>query len=140
LPAAFGPPERAVLIPLILLGFPTLLGFAAWDEQAATTLVVGLTAPIAAIWYSRVLPGGLLAVRILWPALAIGLAVTLGLAPGVTSLVGGALVAVLAWHPSVKVAFHPPREKGTAYAIPPELAPPEVLDAARLDEKGRPRG
>lgn len=140
LPAAFGPPVRAVLIPLILLGFPTLLGFAAWDEQMASTLAVGLTAPIAAVWYSRVLPGGLLAVRILWPALAIGLAVTQGLAPGVTSLVVGALVAVLAWHPTVKVAFHPPREKGTAYAIPPELAPREVLDAARLDEKGRPRG
>lgn len=139
LPAAAGPPERAVLVTVVLLGIPILLGMAAWDEPSTATLIVGLSAPIAALWYSRVLPGGLLSVRLLWPGLAIGLAITQGVAPGSASLIGGAIVAFLAWHPSVKVAFHPPRETGTAYPIPPELAPREILDAARLDEKGRPR-
>ena len=139
LPAASGPPERAVLIPLILIGFPALLGFAAWDSSATTTLIVGLVAPFAALWYSRVMPGGLVAVRLLWPGLAVALSLTQGLAPGTTSFVGGVLVAFLAWDQTVKVAFHPPRETGSAYSIPPELAPREILDAAGLDDKGRPR-
>ncbi len=139
LPAATGPPRRAVLVPIILIGFPFCLGLAAWNEPTTGAMTVGLSAPIAALWYARVLPGGLLAVRVLWPALAIGLSITLGVRPGAVSLAGGLLVAVLAWHPSVKHAFHPPREVGTSFPIPPELAPREVLDAAKLDERGQPR-
>lgn len=138
LPAAAGPPERAVLLPLLLLGMPALIGLAAWDDPVSATMVVGLGAPLAALWYSRVLPGGLLAVRVVWPALAIGLALLQSLPAGVVSLLGGCVVAGLAWHPSVKVAFHPPRETGTSYPIPPELTPKEILDAAGLDERGRP--
>ena len=139
LPAAAGPPERAVLVPMALLVVPFLLGLASWDVASAPTLIVALTAPFAALWYTRVLPGGLLAVRALWPLLAIGLAVTQTAVPGAVSLLSGVTVALMSWHPSVKVAFHPPRERGTAYAIPPELAPREILDAANLDERGRPR-
>jgi hypothetical protein len=102
-------------------------------------MIVGLSAPIAALWYARVLPGGLFAVRALWPASAIGLSVTMGPAAGAVALVSGVVVAVLAWHSSVKHAFHPPREVGTSFPIPPELAPREVLDTAKLDERGRPR-
>jgi hypothetical protein len=138
LPAAAGPPERAVLVPVILLGIPILLGFAAWDEPSTSTTIVALSALLVALWYSRVLPGGLIAVRILWPAMAIVLAIFQPMAPGAASFIAGSLIAFLAWHPSVKVAFHPLTEKGTAYPIPPELAPKEILDAAGLDEKGRP--
>jgi hypothetical protein len=49
------------------------------------------------------------------------------------------VVLAMAWHPEVKVAFHPPRETGRVFPIPPELAPKEILDAADLDERGRPR-
>jgi hypothetical protein len=139
LPAATGPPRRAVLVPLILIGLPFLLGLASWDEPTTGAVVVGLSAPITALWYSRVLPGGLLGVRALWPALAVGLSITMGLAPGAVAVVGGVTIAVLAWHPSVKHAFHPPREVGTSFPIPPELAPREVLDTANLDERGRPQ-
>jgi len=138
LPAAAGPPERAVLLPLLLLGMPAAIGLVAWDDPVAATLVVGLSAPVTSLWYSRVLPGGLLAVRIVWPAMAIGLAMLQSLPAGLVSLLGGCIVAALAWHPSVKVAFHPPRETGTSYPIPPELTPKEILDAAGLDERGRP--
>lgn len=138
LPAATGPPVRAVLIPLLLIGFPFPLGLAAWEGPTPATMVVGLTAPLAALWFARVFPGGLLAVRILWPALAVGLAFPQALGPAVVSLCGGVVVAFLAWHPSVSVAFHPPRERGTVYPIPPELAPREVLDSADLDDRGRP--
>jgi hypothetical protein len=138
LPAASGPPPRAVLIPLLLIGFPFPLGLAAWDRPSTGTLAVGLAAPLAALWFARVFPGGLVAIRILWPALALGLAFTQWLAPAMVSLLGGVVIGVLAWHPTVAVAFHPPRERGTVYPIPPELAPREVLDSADLDERGRP--
>ncbi len=139
-PVATGPPLRAVLVPLILIGFPYVLGLAATDQPNTATVVVGVCAPLCAIWFARVFPLGLIAVRVLWPALAVGLAFAQALAPAVTSALGGALVAFLAWHPSVQVAFHPPRETGTSHAIPPELAPREVLDTAQLDDRGRPRG
>ena len=138
LPAASGPPVRAVVLPLLLIGLPYLLGIAAWDNASPGSLIVGLSAPIAALWFARVFPGGLYVVRIIWPALAIGLAFTQSLTPAMVSVVSGVTVAVLAWHPSVAVAFHPPREVGTVYPIPPELAPREVLDSADLDERGRP--
>jgi hypothetical protein len=48
-------------------------------------------------------------------------------------------VLILAWHPSVKVSFHPPREVGSVFPIPPELAPSEIREAAHLDERGRAR-
>ena len=139
LPAATGPPWRAVLTPLLLLGAPAFLGLAAWEGPTAATLVISLTAPLAALWYSRVFPGGLFAVRILWPLLALGLAAFQPVPAIAGAVTLGLVVAVLARHPEVKVAFHPPREAGTVFPIPPELAPPEVLDAARLDERGRPR-
>lgn len=139
LPPATSPPLRAIMIPLLLIGIPYLLGLAAWDEPSAGTLVVGFGAPTAALWYARVLPGGLYVVRVVWPALAIGLAFTQWLAPALVSGLGGVVTALLAWHPTVKVAFHPPREVGSVYPIPPELAPGEVLDSANLDERGRPR-
>lgn len=138
LPAAAGPPWRAVLIPLLLIGFPFVIGVAAGDSPTVATAIVGLTAPVAALWFSRVLPGGLVAVRALWPALAALLAIFQPLLPAAAGILGAAVIASLAWHSSVKVAFHPPRERGTVVPIPPELAPGEVLDAARLDDQGRP--
>jgi hypothetical protein len=139
LPAATGPPWRAVVVPLALLGAPAVLGLAAWDGPTAATLVISLTAPVATLWYARVLPGGLLAVRVVWPLLTLGLAAFQPVLAIAAAIALSLLVLVLAWHPDVKVAFHPPREAGTVFPIPPELAPSEVLDAARLDERGRPR-
>ncbi len=138
LPAAVGPPPRAVLVSLTLLGTPLVLGVTQSGSAPWATLVVGLTAPLAGFAYSRVLPGGLLAVRILWPVLAIGAAIPMGWPGGLISAGLGALVAALAWDPSVKTAFHPPREVGSSYPIPPGLAPKEILDEAGIDDRGKP--
>ena len=139
LPAAAGPPTRAVLVPVILLGAPFALGLAAWDTMSWATLSVGLTAPVAALWYARVFPGGLYVVRFAWPGIALALAPLQTLPVAILSVAFGLIVLVVAWHPSVKVAFHPPTESGTSYSIPPELAPQEILDAARIDDTGRRR-
>ena len=137
LPSATGPGDRAVLLPLALLGAPVAIGAGVPGPEWAV-LALGLSAPLAAFLYSRVVLGGLTVVRVLWPALAIGTALFL-IWPGPAVMVAlGGLVAALAWHPSVKAAFHPPREVGSTFPIPPELTPKEVLDAARVDDTGKP--
>ncbi len=103
------------------------------------TLTVGLTAPLAALLYTRVFPGGLYVVRFVWPGIALVLAPLQTLPAAILSVALGLIVLVIAWHPSVKVAFHPPTESGSSYSIPPELAPQEILDAARIDDTGRRR-
>jgi MFS family permease len=137
LPSAAGPPPRAVAPALVLLVAPALLGFAGNDAAPWALLMVGLTAPLAAFLYSRVMPGGLLGVRVVWPAVALVLTPLLGWVAGSTASTLAAAVAVAAWHPSIKASYHPPREVGSTFPIPPGLAPKEVLDAARIDEKGR---
>jgi hypothetical protein len=139
LPSAAGPPPRAVTPPLILLATPAILGFVGNGATTWALLVVGLTAPNAAFLYSRVLPGGLLAIRLVWPLTTLALAPLLGWAGGLAAAVLALAVGTVAWDRSVKASYHPPRATGTTVPIPPELAPGAVLDAAEVDEKGHRR-
>ncbi len=138
LPSASGPPPRAIAPPLILLATPCILGFLGNEATTWALLVVGISAPNAAFLYSRVLPGGLLAIRLLWPALALALSPLLGWVAGVAAALIALVVAAASWDESVKASYHPPREQGSALPIPPELAPKEILDAAEIDDTGRP--
>jgi hypothetical protein len=138
LPAADGPPPAAVIPPLALLASPLLVGLFSSGASPLAALTVGLSAPLLAYLYARVLPGGLWGVRLLWPLLALGLSPALGIpAGGVTALLA-VVIAGFAWRPEVKTSYHPPRELGSTFPIPLEMTPPEVLDAARIDEKGKP--
>lgn len=139
LPSADGPPPGAVLAPLALLVVPFALGVTPGESTTWAILVVGLSAPVSAFLFARVISGGLLVIRVIWPLLALGLAPVIGGPAGLTGGVLGVSIAALAWRQDVKVSFHPPREMGTAYPIPPELAPKEVLDAADIDDMGRQR-
>lgn len=139
LPAAAGPPKAAIVAPLLLLTAPFLIGVTIDGSAMWAALMVALTAPLAAYWFSRVLPGGLVAIRLVWPILAIALAPLLRVPAGVVTVLLGSAVALVAWRPEVKVSFHPPSEPGTSYPIPPELAPQDILDAAHIDDKGRRR-
>jgi len=139
LPSASGPPPRSVLTPVTLLAVPVLIGLTAVNGESWAMIVVGLTALVSAFAYARVIPGGLLAVRILWPVIALALAPFLGLAGGTMSALLGITVGALAWHPSVKTAFYPPTKLGSVHPIPPELTPREILDAAQIDDRGQPQ-
>jgi hypothetical protein len=139
LPAASGPPPRSVLTPILLLTVPFSVGLTAVEGESWAMMSVGVTALLAAFLYARVISGGLLAVRIVWPAIALGTAPFLGVVAGTVSALLGIAVSAIAWHPSVRVAFHPPTEAGSTYPIPPELAPREVLDAAQVDDHGKPQ-
>lgn len=137
LPSASGPPPRAVASPLLLLATPAVLGFLGNDATVWALLVVGVSAPNVAFLYSRVIPGGLIAIRLLWPAMALALSPWLGWLAGVAAAILAVTVAALSWDASVKASYHPPREVGSTFPIPPELAPKEVLDAAEIDDTGR---
>lgn len=139
LPSATGPPSRALLAPLALLVAPFGLGLAGTGSPAWALLAVGLSAPLAAFFYAGVKRGGLAAIRIVWPALAIGAVPALEMPAAPTSAAFGVLILALAWSNDAKVAFHPPREQGTILPIPPELSPADILDAADIDDRGRPR-
>lgn len=139
LPSASGPPPRAITPPLILLATPAILGFLGNGSEPWALLIVGLGAPNVAWLYSHVIPGGLVAMRLIWPVVAIVLSPWMSLWAGIASVTIAVAVIALSWHKSVKASYHPPREVGTAYPIPPELAPKEVLDAAEIDDRGRPK-
>lgn len=138
LPAAAGPPPRAALIPLLLISVPFLLAMASVGKAGMAAFAVSLAALVTAFWYSRVLPGGLVAVRVIWPLVGLVMAWPLGLPSGLVSASAAVAVAVLAWTRESGVAFHPLEERGTTVPVPPELVPREVLDAADLDDGGRP--
>lgn len=137
LPAAAGPPQTAVILALVLLGVPFALGVLAGSSEPWAILTVGLSAPVFAFGFSRVIVGGLVGVRVVWPVLAVALSPLLSLSAAVASALSALIVAAIAWRPEVKAAFHPPTEAGTTYPIPPELVPGEILDAANIDDKGR---
>lgn len=137
LPSASGPPPRAITAPLILLATPAILGFLGNQAEPWALLIVGFTAPSVAWIYSRVLPGGLLTIRLIWPVLAITLTPWLGWWAGSATVVIAGAVAALSWNKSVAASYHPPHEVGSSVRIPPELTPPEILDAAQIDDKGR---
>jgi hypothetical protein len=139
LPSASGPPPRAITPPIVLLAAPALLGLAGNEAAPWALLVAGLSAPNAAFLYSRVLPGGLIAIRLVWPAMTLALTPFLGWIAGTVAAILALGVGFTAWDRSVKASYHPPTEVGTRLRIPPELTPREVLDAAQIDEKGRRR-
>lgn len=136
-PAAEGPPTRSVLVPLVLVAVAFAIGVLGGGGTAGAA--VGFSALMTAFWFVRTLPGALIAVRIVWPAVALALALPAGVVVGATALIGAAVVAVLAWHESVRNSVHPLVERGSLVQIPPELAPRDVLDAADIDDRGRPR-
>lgn len=139
LPSASGPPPPAITPPILLLLTPALLGFVGNEATSWALLIVGLSAPNVAFLYSRVIPGGLLGIRLIWPVLTLALTPLLGWLAGAIAAALAIAVGVTAWNSSVKASFHPPREVGTTLRIPTELTPPEVLDAAQIDEEGHRR-
>ena len=137
LPAAAGPPPRAILVPLMLVATPFLIGLA--DADGVMAAVVGGGALVAAFWFIRTLPLALTVVRVGWPVLAIAGAWFMGLPAGFVAAAMAVVVSGLGWDSSITRAVVPLIERGSLVPIPPELTPRDVLDAANLDERGRRR-
>lgn len=136
LPSAGGVPDRSVVVTLAALGLPLALGLILADPNL-WVIVMGTSGPIAALLYSRTIPGGLAALRFGLISASLALAVVMPVSHAVVAVLVSAAICATAWSPDVAIAFRPLVEKGTSYAIPPELAPKEILDRAGIDEKGR---
>lgn len=135
LPAAAGPPARAVVVPILLVGTPFLVGLAGGDGIAAA--LVGGVALGSAFWFVRTLPAALMVVRVVWPLVGLVGGWFMGWPAGTVAAAMGLAVAIIAWDSSVTRAVVPLVERGSVVPIPPELTPREILDAAKLDDKGR---
>ena len=139
LPAASGPPPSAIAPAIALLFVPSVVGFVSNDAPVWASLLLGISALVFGFLYSRVVWGGLFAVRVIWPAMALATAPFMGWTAGIVTALAGLGVGALSWNPAVKASFHPPVESGTSFPIPPELAPTEILDAAGIDDQGNPK-
>lgn len=136
LPAADGPPGRAVVAAMVPLSLPLVLGLAPYRSNG-WVLLGALLGPAAAFLYAKTIPGGLLALRVGLPLVMLLLAVPMGLPHGLIAMTVVVVGAVFAWGHDAAVAFHPLSQPGTSYAIPPELAPREILEQAGIDETGK---
>ena len=136
LPSASGPPTRSVIVTLAALGLPLALGVIPADPNS-WVIVMAASGPVAALLYSRTIPGGLAAMRFGLMGASLALAALMTLPHSIVAVLVSVATTAIAWSTEVAVAFRPLIEKGTSYAIPPELAPKEILDRAGIDESGR---
>lgn len=136
LPSAAGPPPRATVLAILATTNPLFLGLIP-DEANLWVAVFAAVTFLIGFLYSQTTPGALAALRVGVPALALATAVPMGLEHGSAALVLAAVIGGLAWTKDAAIAFHPLIEKGSTYAIPPEMAPREILDGAGIDDRGR---
>lgn len=137
LPAAGGPPPKAVAVAILSLAAPLAIGLIP-TEPNPWAMGFSSFCVLSGFFYSRTVPGGLALLRIGVPLAALTLALPMGTAHAVTAIGLALIIAILSWSKDAAVAFRPLIERGTTYAIPPELAPKEVLDRAGVDERGKP--
>lgn len=138
LPAADGPTPRVVVFSLALVSLPLPvaaaspagLGVPEWTMIAAGTLATGM--------YTKAAPWALAVVRVVVPLTGVVAALIAGPPRGWLWLVLGIGLGVLAWHKDVRLAIRPLVQQGRRMPMLPEMVPTEILEAAGLDEKGRP--
>ncbi|MEK7253052.1 MAG: hypothetical protein AAB198_07385 [Actinomycetota bacterium] len=138
LPSTDGTPPAAVVALLALLLTPPAVAIAGPGGVAPASWAFAAWSVLLALALGRTVPGALTAARLAYPAAAIFASIAVGFPTAIPILVSGAVVAVLCWRRDLAVAIAPilPRS-GEALRIPPELAPPEVLEAAGADDTGR---
>ena len=138
-PISNGPPAKAVALLLLLLVLPGVTAFLAGSPLSFASWIVIVIAPIVAWTYGQAILAGLWAARIAIPAA--GLLAMWALEWWAVLLFGTviALEAWLAWSSQIHgaIAGRDPVTKVRSVPIPPELAPPEILAAAGLDDRGR---
>lgn len=138
LPTTGGVPAAAVVALLTLVLTPPALALADRAQVAAVTWGFAGWSLLLALLVARAVPGSLLLVRWMHPVAAAATAISAGFPVAVVPLVAAAIVASLAWRRDLASALAPMLpESGGVFRLPPELAPPEVLEAAGADATGR---
>ncbi len=137
-PMADGVPPAAVVMLLTLLLTPALLAIAEPGRVRTATWVFASWSLALALLVARTAAGAVAAVRVLHPTIAAATAMTTPLPVAVVVAATAALVTTLAWRRDLRRAIAPAAiTAGVVHRFPPELAPPEVLRAAGVDETGR---
>ncbi len=138
-PAAAGPPNEAVLLPLVLLSVPALVGVVRPAGLHGADWAVAGVSLLAAAVYVKAWRGALPLVRVVAPGTIILGGLSGGMPAGLGLAAAGIVVARLAWTIAARVAVRPLVETGSRVPVPAELAPHDILEAAGLDERGRRR-
>lgn len=129
-------PSHAIALCLTLLAAGPIAAVGSLGAKVGRLgIITGITW-LVLLWYIRLWPGREWAVRLMAPVLLL-LGFTL---PAPASLIWmGHLAAAtaLAWTSGARLAVRPLVERGHPVPIPPELAPPEVLHSAGIDERGK---
>lgn len=135
-PAVEGPPPAAVVSLLLLLAVPVAIGLTVPDGVPWHAWALAAWSLALALALARVVPGSLFALRMLHAPACLVVGALIGAAALLVVGTLGISGAAMAWRREVAVAMTPDRPP-TSLRIPPELAPPGVLDAAGADESGR---
>lgn len=136
--ASTGPPPQAVALTVGLLFLPYVLALSDPSGPSTAHWIAATVVVVAAWLYARAWWIGLWSVRIVAPLAVVGAAAFSPLIGSIVLLATAGVVAALAWTRPVRLAvveIAPLRSP--AYPIPPELAPDEVLEAARIDRTGK---
>ena len=138
LPRADGPPPRAIIMNLGLIALPSLVAVTGFAGVPVAGWLLSSFALAAAWAYSQAWLPALWVVRVALPFLGIAAAAAL---PWWGALVLGLAVTALtalAWSPEVRQAtLSPAAIPVDLVPIPPELTPPQVLEEAGFDNRGK---
>jgi hypothetical protein len=136
LPSITGPSPIGVTAVLSALAVPGATAMARSTGLGPADWVIVGWALISAWELSRARPAGLWALRLGLPATGVAAMVAGDMPMGILILAATAVPAVLAWRHEIGLATMP---LVRPVPIPPELAPPDLLDSAGYDNRGVPR-
>lgn len=137
-PSVTGPPPAAVIALLLLVATPAAIALVSIDDVTPAGWSLAAWSLLLALALARAIPGALSTTRFAHPVAAAAAGLTTGVAA--TAILGalGVVTAAFAWRREVAIAIAPRTiERSAALSIPPELAPPGILDAAGVDERGQ---
>ncbi len=140
LPATDAPPATAVVLLLLLTSTPAVVGFTVGgDSPGLAGWALSLWSGLLAFGLARALSPALWAGRFGHIPVSLAGGLVLGFPAGSAMLVKAAFEAALLWRRDLHLAVTPLLPiRGSAVAIPPELMDPALLEAAGLDDRGRP--
>jgi hypothetical protein len=137
LPRADGPTPRVVAFILGLATIPLLVGVVSPDGLGSPEWIMAGASALAAVAYSKATDFSVIGVRVMYPIVAVIAVLLAGWPRGVIWFAIGTVVTAAAWQRDIRVAVHPPSERGHAVPMLPEMVPGEILEAAGLDEHGK---
>lgn len=139
-PSADGPPVSAVAVMLGLLAVPAVVAVAGWNGLGPLDWALSGMAVVAGWGLGRGSVVALWTLRLGLAPLALAAGIDSGLPGGPAPALAGLALAAASWRRDIGLAVSPIAAPPAARVpIPPELTPRDVLEAAGLDERGRPR-